>query len=70
MTELDHVAEYCRALGLEDRAQWAGGFVASGGLCAPTGTFIHLVAGTLELGVVRDSVVNGKTDFIFAETFE
>lgn len=34
------------------------------------GTFLHLDGGTLELGLVRDSVLNARNDYtIFAETF-
>jgi hypothetical protein len=37
----------------------------------PEGSFLHLDAGTLELGLVRDSVLNKTNDFqIFGETFE
>ncbi len=39
-------------------------------LFAP-GTFLHLDAGTLDLGVVRDSSLNATNDFqVFAETWE
>lgn len=69
MTEIDHVAEYARALGVDLTCHT---LVASGGLVAPSpGTWIHLDGGTLDLGVVRDSVVNSKCDYpIFVETFE
>lgn len=37
----------------------------------PEGTFLHLDAGELDLGVVRDSELNSTNDFeVFAETFE
>ena len=37
----------------------------------PEGSFIYLDGGTLELGIVRDSVLNKTNDFqIFGETFE
>lgn len=37
----------------------------------PEGTWLHLDAGVLELGVVRDSILNATNDFqIFAETWE
>jgi len=37
----------------------------------PEGTFIHIDAGTLELGMVRDSVLNASNDFqTFGEFFE
>ncbi len=37
----------------------------------PEGTFLFLDTGTLELGIVRDSVLNATNDFeIFGETFE
>lgn len=37
----------------------------------PEGSFIYLDGGTLELGIVRDSVLNRTNDFqIFGETFE
>lgn len=37
----------------------------------PEGTFLHLDAGELDLGVVRDSTLNETNDYeIFAETFE
>ena len=35
------------------------------------GTFLHLDAGVLELGVVRDSTLNSTNDYqVFGETFE
>lgn len=37
----------------------------------PEGTFLHLDAGELDLGVVRDSTLNDTNDYeVFAETFE
>ena len=37
----------------------------------PEGAYIYLDGGTLELGIVRDSVLNKTNDFqIFGETFE
>jgi hypothetical protein len=37
----------------------------------PEGSFLFLDGGTLELGLVRDSVLNATNDFqIFGETFE
>jgi hypothetical protein len=37
----------------------------------PEGSFLYLDGGTLELGIVRDSVLNKTNDFqIFGETFE
>lgn len=37
----------------------------------PEGTFLHLDGGTLDLGLVRDSVLNSTNDYkIFLETFE
>jgi hypothetical protein len=37
----------------------------------PEGTWLHLDSGTLELGIVRDSVLNSTNDFqIFGETWE
>ena len=37
----------------------------------PEGSFLYLDAGMLELGIVRDSVLNKTNDFqIFGETFE
>jgi hypothetical protein len=48
--------------GLPDTLQWA---------LFPQGAFIHLDAGSLELGIVRDSTLNSTNDFqIFGETFE
>lgn len=40
-------------------------------LAYPAGTFLFLDGGTLELGVVRDSVMNVTDSYqVFAETFE
>lgn len=37
----------------------------------PTGTFLHLDAGMLDLGLVRDSVMDSTSDYVvFSETFE
>ena len=37
----------------------------------PQGTFLAMDGGTLDLGIIRDSVLNSTNDFqIFAETFE
>jgi hypothetical protein len=37
----------------------------------PEGAFLYVDGGTLELGLVRDSVLNKTNDFqIFGETFE
>ena len=37
----------------------------------PEGEFLHLDAGTLDLGIVRDSTLNSTNDFqIFGENFE
>jgi len=37
----------------------------------PEGSWLHLDAGTLNLGLVRDSTLNSTNDFqIFAETWE
>lgn len=37
----------------------------------PTGTWLHLDAGELQLGVVRDSTLNASNDFqVFSETWE
>jgi hypothetical protein len=37
----------------------------------PEGTWLHLDAGVLDLGIVRDSVLNSTNDFqVFAETWE
>jgi hypothetical protein len=37
----------------------------------PEGTFLVADGGTLDLGIVRDSILNSTNDFeIFAETFE
>jgi hypothetical protein len=37
----------------------------------PEGSFLYLDGGTLELGLVRDSVLNKTNDFqIFGESFE
>ena len=37
----------------------------------PTGNFIVVDGGTLDLGIIRDSVLNSTNDFeMFAETFE
>jgi len=45
-----------------DAVQWA---------IFPTGTWLHLDAGELQLGVVRDSTLNSSNDFqIFSETWE
>ncbi len=45
-----------------DQVQWA---------LFPTGTWLHLDSGELQLGVVRDSTLNASNDFqIFSETWE
>lgn len=61
---------YRRALGLPTVEEET--LVASGGFCAPLSpTFIHLDGGKLDLGIVRDSVVNSSSDYeVFAEVFE
>ena len=48
--------------GLPNNVQWA---------LYPEGAFIHVDGGSLELGLVRDSVLNETNDFqMFGETFE
>jgi hypothetical protein len=49
-------------LDFPDHLQWA---------IYPTGSWLHLDSGELQLGVVRDSTLNSTNDFqIFAETWE
>lgn len=73
----DNLELYRKALGMEAAERK---LVTSGGLCAPnapkyalpTVSFIYLDQGTLDLGIVRDSVLQDRqNDFtVFTEAFE
>lgn len=74
----DNREMYREALGLEEEGNHH--LVAAGGLCSPVtpvytiteGSFIYLDQGTLDLGIVRDSVFpTAENDFtVFTEAFE
>lgn len=83
MSDLNHIEEYRLVLEPEEPVDQ---LVASGGLCAPSGTWIYpeltggFVAarggirfdgGTLDLGLMRDSGVSRENGYeIFLENFE
>jgi hypothetical protein len=68
MSDLNHIEEYRLVLEPEEPVDQ---LVASGGLCAPSGTWIYLDGGTLDLGLMRDSVVGRENGYeIFLENFE